>query len=143
MIISNYNIPIINTFFFFIGFLFILCSSWFKDIINEEYSLGLNTEKEISMKHLGINMFLFSEVMLFFSFFFVFSFLVLKPNSAFAFSMPFPDIHYPNPFGTVLLNTIILLISGYAITFITSLFIRKKINKKRKYFFINMYFFRM
>lgn len=76
-------------------------------------------------------MFLFSEVMLFFSFFFVFSFLVLKPNSALSFSMPYPDINYPNPFGTVLLNTIILLISGYAITFITPLFIRKKINKKR------------
>lgn len=65
---------------------------------------------------IGMSLFIFSEIMFFFSFFFAFFYLSLTPSIMIGSEWPADLINIPDAFGIALLNTGILLTSGIAIT---------------------------
>jgi cytochrome c oxidase subunit 3 len=107
-----------GSFVIFLGILLLLLSAifWFGDIINEATFNGLHTRAVRRGLKDGFLLFLVSEVMLFFGFFWAFFHSSLCPSieigskwPPFALDVIFAG-YYP------LYNTILLIVSGFAVT---------------------------
>nr|AWX90823.1 cytochrome c oxidase subunit 3 [Cymothoa indica] len=89
---------------------------WWRDIIRESTFQGLHTKKVQKGLKWGMILFITSEVMFFFSFFWAFFHSSLTPTHEIGLMWPPAGIH-PLDFAEVpLLNTIILLTSGLTVT---------------------------
>lgn len=108
-IILNENI-IIN-----IILLLLIIFQWFRDIIRESKK-GEHTLIVQKGLTLGYILFLISEIMLFFSFFWAYFHSSLSPNLELGIVWPPLGIKEINPWGIPLLGSIILLSSGFLIT---------------------------
>ncbi len=101
-----------------LGFISILISmyKWWSDIIREGYSEGQHTLKVQRGLRLGFILFVVSEVMFFFGFFWCFIDAGIKPSFSIGCSWPPSALGFVDPWNIPLANTCILLASGGAIT---------------------------
>lgn len=89
---------------------------WVNDIIEEATCGGYHsTIVKLSIRN-GFQLFVISEVMLFLAFFWAFFHSALCPSNLIGSIYPPKGIIYISPWGLPLLNTMLLIVSGFAVT---------------------------
>lgn len=104
--------------FLLLGFLLLALTSffWFKDVVEEASAIGYHTKVVRVGLTLGFYLFIVSEVMLFFGFFWAFFHSSLSPDIIFATVWPPVGINTIKVFEFPFFNTLLLIFSGFAIT---------------------------
>nr|AHA52444.1 cytochrome c oxidase subunit III [Histeromerus sp. QL-2013] len=104
---------------------------WWRDIIRESTFQGFHTMKVLKGLRLGMLLFILSELMFFLSFFWSYFHMSLSPNVEIGSIWPPKEILVFNPYNIPLLNTLILLSSGFTITWCHYMILNK--NFKESY----------
>jgi len=97
-------------------FLIYILFAWFRDIIHEATIQGCHTLQVQASLRLGFKLFIVSEAMFFFGFFWAFFHASLSPTIEIGGEWPPLGIDVLSPLSIPLLNTLILLLSGCSIT---------------------------
>lgn len=96
--------------------LLLITFTWRRDLRRESNFLGSHTLKTQASLKLGIILFIFREVILFFRFFWTFFHFALNPVGDIGLVWPPTGIHRLNAFRIPIINTIILVSSGLTLT---------------------------
>jgi len=116
MYFHGYVLGIETTFFGLISML-VCMFLWWRDVVREGYLEGHHTNiVQLGLRY-GMLLFIASEVMFFFAFFWAFFAASLAPTIEIGTVWPPKGISVFNPFEVPLLNTLILLCSGATITY--------------------------
>ena len=94
----------------------IVVCCWWRDVIREATYLGEHTVKVVGGLSLGISLFIISECLLFFGLFWAYLHSAFNPSVEFGLSWPPVGISKLNPLELPLLNTLLLLSAGAAVT---------------------------
>nr|DBA43590.1 TPA_asm: COX3 [Bombus impetuosus] len=89
---------------------------WFRDIIREATFQGMHSMYIIKMMKFSMIMFIISELFFFISFFWTFFHNSISPSIEINLMWPPKMIKFFNPFEIPLLNSIILISSGFTVT---------------------------
>nr|DBA43876.1 TPA_asm: COX3 [Bombus polaris] len=89
---------------------------WFRDIIRESTFQGMHSLYIIMMMKFSMIMFIISELFFFISFFWTFFHNSISPSIEINLYWPPKMINFFNPFEIPLLNSIILIMSGFTVT---------------------------
>jgi len=98
-----------------LGILFVMYV-WWRDVVREATFEGCHTQKVQAGLKLGMILFISSEVMFFFAFFWTFFHSCLSPTIEIGYSWPPFGIQVLSPWGVPFLNTLLLLLSGFTVT---------------------------
>ena len=123
--LHNFNYGF-NVFIFGFLFLIYIVFSWWRDIIRESTFQGHHTEAVQNGLRYGMLLFIISEIMFFFAFFWGFFSASLSPTLEIGTFWPPVCIELLNPWEVPLLNTLLLLLSGASCTWSHSDLIRGK-----------------
>ena len=97
-------------------FLLFVVTRWWMDVVREATVEGHHTPVVQIGLRFGMALFIASEVMFFAAFFWAFFNAALFPSAAIEFTWPPIGIHTFDPLDVPLLNTLILLTSGFTVT---------------------------
>nr|YP_003734720.1 cytochrome c oxidase subunit III [Opisthopatus cinctipes]ADE05869.1 cytochrome c oxidase subunit III [Opisthopatus cinctipes] len=101
---------------------------WWRDVIRESTFQGLHTSNVSMGLRIGMILFIVSEILFFFSFFWAFFHSSLAPIMDLGSFWPPSGIEVLNPFQVPLLNTIVLLSSGVTVTWAHHSMMESKMN---------------
>ena len=121
-------------------FLLLVMGFWWRDVVREATFCGHHTIKVAKGLRLGVVLFIISEIMFFFSFFWAFLHSSLAPAIEIGGVWPPKGLEILNPLGIPLLNTLILLTSGATVTY-THYCIQTQARKEGLIFFAITIFF--
>jgi len=111
--------------------LIFISSAWWSDVIHESTFQGCHTKKVQKGLRLGMVLFIVSEVMFFFSFFWAFFHSSIAPSVEIGCYWPPFGIKVLFTFGYPLLNTFILIASGCSLTWAHCAIQQRKYNHVR------------
>nr|ARA91125.1 cytochrome oxidase subunit 3 [Apis koschevnikovi] len=112
---------------------------WFRDIIRESTFQGLHTLYVTNFLKFGMILFIISELMFFISFFWAFFHSSISPNIEIDMLWPPKDIKFFDPMEIPLLNSFILVSSGFTVTLSHYFLITNNFKFSKLYLFITIF----
>lgn len=106
---------------------------WNRDVVRERTFSGFHTFKVKSSLKLGIILFITSEIIFFFSFFWTFFYASINPSVEIGNKWPPEGVESINPLHIPLLNTLILVSSGVSVTFRHHILLSMNFDKRVKW----------
>nr|YP_009528957.1 cytochrome c oxidase subunit III [Apis andreniformis]AGI56720.1 cytochrome c oxidase subunit III [Apis andreniformis]AHC32070.1 Cytochrome c oxidase subunit III [Apis andreniformis]BBC54799.1 cytochrome oxidase subunit 3 [Apis andreniformis] len=113
--------------------------SWFRDIIRESTFQGVHTMYVSNFLKFSMVLFILSELMFFVSFFWTFFHSSISPSIEVDMIWPPKDIKFFNPFEIPLLNSFILVTSGFTVTLSHYYLINNNARLSKNYLFFSIF----
>ena len=120
-----------NLFIYRFLIIILILLQWWRDVIRERTFQGFHTINVTILIRLGIILFIVSEILFFFSFFWTFFHISLSPRIEIGNKWPPIGIEIFNPYNIPLLNTLILLSSGISITWSHFIILKNNYNQRK------------